>query len=226
MDRRDKSHGRKPGGGHEKKDHRSAKPHRGRAERSISPNGKAAEIIPPPPPPRPSGRAVVYTRELSPPASVPTRKRSSTNRGTAAAPNEVINVDTEAPLAIPEVRIAQCIVPLPVRPSSSTKSPNPHAQDKLEDVLQHLPGKAEELALDWLAEGETSHTPSADPAAPPAPVPAPATGPPEEKKRAAASPVDEVDGIIVKRPRSLDHGKHTRSLCSSRLHFLLDASTH
>jgi hypothetical protein len=113
MDRRDKSHGRKPGGGHEKKDHRSAKPPRGRAERSFSPNGKAAEIIPPPPPPRPSGRAVVYTRELSPPPSVPTRKRSSTNRGTAAS-NEVINVDTEAPLAIPEVRIAQCIVPLPV----------------------------------------------------------------------------------------------------------------
>jgi hypothetical protein len=78
---------------------RSTKPYKGRADRSVSPNGKEGEILHPPlPPPRQSGRVTTYTRE-SPPlpavtvASVPMRKQSSTGRGIAPPSNEVIAVD-------------------------------------------------------------------------------------------------------------------------------------
>lgn len=95
MERRgDKSQGRKP---HDNKDHRVGK----------SSRRKESEVLPPPLPPRPNVKAVVYTRESPPPAvavapapPAPSHTHSGTSRN--AAP-EVISVDIDGPLAIPEV---------------------------------------------------------------------------------------------------------------------------
>jgi hypothetical protein len=146
-------------------------------------------------------------------------KQSSTGRGIAPPSSEVIAVD-----CLPYLKYVQlkfCIFLLPLIPSSSNKSCHLHGQDKLEDVLPHIEGKAEQLACDWLAEGEASHTPTADLVASPGQVPAPSPGIPvqdtatKEKKRHAASSVDEVVETVMKRPRSPHHGKLTWSLISS-----------